>query len=255
MTTCARSIFARGNGTSQGCECKTAGQKCTTCACKAKCINLHHAPTPRSNTPSGITSFFNRNATEGEPEPEVPEPEPEQPEPESNNTIDNYLQTPEENTTNDVPDDDDYLTATQNSAESDEEDVGDTEATDEAESNGVGDESEEERGEEQEPEAATTVDPDNDDDEAEGSDTEADDVMDTFLPEEGANLPNYNATPTDEMLNILYHLDRGIENDARWQCYWKRVVSTKSIWYQNQQGQIGKLFIYRLIEIIHGMRE
>ena len=272
-STCYRKIFAKGDGTSQGCECRSAGRKCTTCACKSKCKNLHQAPTPRSTAPSGITSFFNRNRTEEEPE--EPEPEPDEPEPESDpeepesNTTNNNLQTPhEDDTPDDGADDDEYLTATQNSAESEEEEVEEDEAEIEVESIGAGDESEEEDGgggEDQEPEAATTVEPDSDNDEADGSDTEADDVLDTFPPEEGADLPDYIATPTDDLLNILYgdhphendgcHLDGGIDNDARWQRYWRRVVGTKAIWYRNPQGRIGKLFIRKLTEIIRGVRE
>jgi hypothetical protein len=134
-STCARAIFARGDGTNQGCECKTAGRKCTSCACKARCRNLHHAPTPRSSAPSGISSFFNRSDADPdvpEPEPDSEAPEPASPEPDSedpsatrpdSNT--NIQSQSEDDTAEDEDNDDDYLTATQTSVDNGEDDARD----------------------------------------------------------------------------------------------------------------------------------
>ena len=222
-------------------------------------MNQHEAPTPRSKTPSGITSFFGRKRS-------APEPLPEEPEPDSEEAtiIADDDNAPESEDTTDEVDDDDYLTATQNS-EGDES-IANEEAT-QATKDDVGEEGDEEEAENEveEDEPAGAEREDNNDANGEGDINEEDETIQTFPPEEGADLANYRQTAADIRLDGLYgdhphendgcHLDGGIANDLRWQSYWKRVVSVKPIWYRNPQGRIGKLFIRKLTEIIRGVRE
>jgi hypothetical protein len=168
-----------------------------------------------------------------EPEPGSEAPEPASPEPDSEDTSPtrpdpntNIHSQSEEDTAEDDKNNDDYLTTTQTSV-----DNGDDDARDYGEERGGESESEDDEIDESEegegdrdnpaPDAATTVEPDSDTEDGNGNDDDADDVLDTFPTEEGADRPDYSTTPTDDMLNILYgdhphdndgsHLDGGVE--------------------------------------------
>jgi hypothetical protein len=69
------------------------------------------------------------------------------------------------------------------------------------------------------------------------------------MPDVEADLPGYQPTPADLLLNTVYgdhvhdnegtHLDGGIANDAFWQCRWKRMAQLATTRYQVPKGKVG----------------
>jgi hypothetical protein len=83
--------------------------------------------------------------------------------------------------------------------------------------------------------------------------------------EEGADLPGYESTPADQLLDSVYgdhphnndgrHLDGGIIDDQKWQSLWLRVTQLAPTRYAVPKGKVGKRFLVTLTNEFRGARE
>ena len=274
-STCTRRIFDNGDGRSQGCECRTAGRKCTNCACKSNCTNNHISPTPQSTTRTGISSFFSRRTAIALPPPTPNTAEGTTPDNDNDSIEDeesdgenaNDIEDPIGDTVPDSNNIDDSNDSTEDD-EGTEGRVDDNNPTepDNEEVEGVNEDEVEPR-EESNNEEATGAEGDGDDDENVGDNaTDEGERTDLLPPDEGADLEDYVSSQADRKLDSLYgdhahdndgtHLDGGIGagENAKWIRYWKRCVQIKPLWYKNPQGRIGKNFIRKLAMLLRGVR-
>jgi hypothetical protein len=83
--------------------------------------------------------------------------------------------------------------------------------------------------------------------------------------EAGADLPGYEPTPADVLLDAVYgdhvhpndgrHLDGGIRDDLPWQSRWTRSVQLAPTRYSVPKGKVGKRFLVILTKEFQGARE
>ena len=95
--------------------------------------------------------------------------------------------------------------------------------------------------------------------------TEEVEEEENWTPGEGADLPAYQTTPADRLLDSIYgdhahdndgcHLDGGIEDDHKWQSRWRRLVQHTPARYVVPRGKVGRRFLQILTEEFSRVRE
>ena len=86
-----------------------------------------------------------------------------------------------------------------------------------------------------------------------------------WVPDEGADLEEYELTEADALLDSVYgdhahsndgrHLNGGIEDDTRWQARWIRMVQHVPQRYVVPRGKVGRRFLIILTSELRGVRE
>ena len=86
-----------------------------------------------------------------------------------------------------------------------------------------------------------------------------------ITPDAGADLPSYNVTAADRLLDSAYgdhvhdndgtHLQGGFSDDALWQRRWRRMAQIATTRYQAPAGRVGRRFLTVLTSEFRGVRE